>query len=127
VRAGISAIGTCRRLPIGKFQALSPHGRREPYALSRVAHVRKLANRDRVRSSERFCGHREVAPLTTAVHMSDWKQDKKHRPGAEVTSESLHASPAPLSGLSQREIDTISHPELLRLGAAAFAERPSRF
>jgi hypothetical protein len=35
-------------------------------------HVRKLANRDSLWSSERFCGHSEVVPLTytTPVHRS---------------------------------------------------------
>jgi hypothetical protein len=48
--------------------------------LPSAAHVSKLANREHIYFSERFCGHGEIAPLTytTAVHMSDWKQDKKH-------------------------------------------------
>jgi len=56
-------------------------------------HVRKLANRDRIGSSERFCGHSEVAPLTytTAVHMPDWKQDKKHCRGESPPSETISA------------------------------------
>jgi hypothetical protein len=38
-------------------------------------HIRKVANRDCIGLSERFCGHSEVPPVTytMAVHMSDWK------------------------------------------------------